>query len=171
MQTRKSQPEGLAAAQHTLTCETCPDLMFAFEEHDLDSPARVLTLGGRKRRGHRRIAALGHAGERRRGGVVSSFRKPTLRPMKAVIYCRVSTREQTQNLSLATQRRECVRRAAWKWRVLLGAEAAAPATPIPSGSDHADGEFRTVEMSMLRVVDGEGETEVSPAGFEPTLSA
>ena len=54
MQTRKSQPEGLAAAQHTLTCETCPDLMFAFEEHDLDSPARVLTLGGRKRRGHRR---------------------------------------------------------------------------------------------------------------------
>ena len=44
MQTRKSQPEGLAAAQHTLTCETCPDLMFAFEEHDLDAPARVLTL-------------------------------------------------------------------------------------------------------------------------------
>ena len=102
---------------------------------------------------------------------MSSFRKPTLRAMNAVIYCRVSTREQTQNLSLATQRRECVRRAAWKWRVLLGAEAAAPATPIPSGSDHADGEFRTVEMSMLRVVDGEGETEVSPAGFEPTLSA
>jgi hypothetical protein len=79
MQTRKSQPEGLAAAQHMLTCETCPDLMFAFEERDLDSPARVLTLGGRKRRGHRRIAALGHAGRaaaRRRREFVSQTRPP-----------------------------------------------------------------------------------------------
>jgi hypothetical protein len=37
---------------------------------------------------------------------------------------------------------------------------------FPVGVTYADGEFRTVEMSpifrMLRVADGEGETEVSP---------
>jgi hypothetical protein len=38
MQTRRSEPDGLAAAQHILTCESCLDLMaFAFEEHDLDA--------------------------------------------------------------------------------------------------------------------------------------
>ena len=46
---------------------------------------------------------------------------------------------------------------------------------FPVGVTYADGEFRTVEMSpifrMLRVIDGEREREVSPAGFEPTLSA
>ena len=29
--------------------------------------------------------------------------------MRALIYCRVSTKEQTQNLSLPTQRRDCER--------------------------------------------------------------
>jgi uncharacterized tellurite resistance protein B-like protein len=46
---------------------------------------------------------------------------------------------------------------------------------FPVGVTYADGEFRTVEMSpvfrMLRAIDGGGESEVSPAGFEPTLSA
>jgi len=38
MQTRRSEPDGLAAAQHLLTCESCLHLMaFAFEEHDLDT--------------------------------------------------------------------------------------------------------------------------------------
>jgi hypothetical protein len=38
MQTRRSELDGLAAAQHMLTCESCLDLMaFAFEEHDLDA--------------------------------------------------------------------------------------------------------------------------------------
>jgi hypothetical protein len=38
MQTRKSQPDGLAAAQHILSCESCLNLTaFAFEEHDIDA--------------------------------------------------------------------------------------------------------------------------------------
>jgi hypothetical protein len=38
MQKRRSEPDGLAAAQHMLTCESCLHLMaFAFEEHDVDA--------------------------------------------------------------------------------------------------------------------------------------
>ena len=46
---------------------------------------------------------------------------------------------------------------------------------FPAGVTYAAGEFGTAETSfiyrMLRVVDGEKTSEVSPAGFEPTLSA
>jgi hypothetical protein len=36
MQKRRSEPDGLAAAQHMLTCESCLDVRaFAFEEHDV----------------------------------------------------------------------------------------------------------------------------------------
>jgi hypothetical protein len=38
MQKRRSEPDGLVAAQHMLTCESCLRLMaFAFEEHDVDA--------------------------------------------------------------------------------------------------------------------------------------
>jgi hypothetical protein len=38
MQKRRSEPDGLAAVQHILTCESCLRLMaFAFEEHDVDA--------------------------------------------------------------------------------------------------------------------------------------
>ena len=46
---------------------------------------------------------------------------------------------------------------------------------FPAGVTYKPGEFGTAEASliyrMLRVVDGGKATEVSPAGFEPTLSA
>jgi hypothetical protein len=38
MKTKSNQPDGLAAAQHILVCESCLDLMaYAFQEHDLDA--------------------------------------------------------------------------------------------------------------------------------------
>src|SRR5439155_5426759 len=60
-----------------------------------------------------------HPGRTTRAGCRSSsvaLFNAEARPMQAVIYCRVSTKEQVENLSLATQRRACeeyCRRAGW----------------------------------------------------------
>src|SRR5207249_445439 len=78
---------------------------------DAAGPERAAAPGTpRPGRGRCRERCRGRShggGGRRSGGPVSSFGKTSPGSTKAVIYCRVSTKEQTQNLSLPTQRRAC----------------------------------------------------------------